>query len=160
MSVFISSLPSQSYSLKMILFISFSLLWVFVAVRGLSLLAGSGGSSSLRCAGFSPRWLLLLWSAGSRHEGFSSCSMQAQELWRTGLVALCMWSLPRPGTEPVSPALAGRFLSTVPPRKSFTAILLIAVCTILLYLPPILYCAELFFLWLNIYIASILCSYM
>ena len=28
-----------------------------------------------------------------------------------------MWNLPRPGMEPVSPALAGKFLSTVPPRK-------------------------------------------
>ena len=29
-----------------------------------------------------------------------------------------MWDLPRPGIEPVSLALAGRFLSTVPPGKS------------------------------------------
>ena len=31
---------------------------------------------------------------------------------------LCgMWDLPRPGLEPVSPALAGRFSTTVPPGK-------------------------------------------
>ena len=30
-----------------------------------------------------------------------------------------MWDLPRPGLEPVSPALAGGFLTTVPPGKSF-----------------------------------------
>ena len=29
-----------------------------------------------------------------------------------------MWDLPRPGIKPVSPALAGRFLTTVPPGKS------------------------------------------
>ena len=29
-----------------------------------------------------------------------------------------MWDLPRPGLEPVCPALAGRFLTTVPPGKS------------------------------------------
>ena len=29
-----------------------------------------------------------------------------------------MWDLPRPGTEPVSPALAGRFLTTGPPKDS------------------------------------------
>ena len=29
-----------------------------------------------------------------------------------------MWDLPGPGIEPVSPALAGRFLTTVPPGKS------------------------------------------
>ena len=28
-----------------------------------------------------------------------------------------MWDLPRPGLEPVSPALTGRFLTTVPPGK-------------------------------------------
>ena len=30
-----------------------------------------------------------------------------------------MWDLPRPGLEPVSPALAGRFSTTVPPGKPF-----------------------------------------
>ena len=29
-----------------------------------------------------------------------------------------MWDLPRPGLEPVSPALAGTFLTTAPPGKS------------------------------------------
>ena len=29
-----------------------------------------------------------------------------------------MWDLPRPGLEPVSPALAGGFLTTEPPGKS------------------------------------------
>ena len=29
-----------------------------------------------------------------------------------------MWDLPGPGLEPVSPALAGRFLITAPPGKS------------------------------------------
>ena len=28
-----------------------------------------------------------------------------------------MWDLPRPGLEPMSPALAGRFSTTVPPGK-------------------------------------------
>ena len=31
-----------------------------------------------------------------------------------------MWDLPGPGLEPVSPALVGGFLTTVPPGKSFT----------------------------------------
>ena len=30
-----------------------------------------------------------------------------------------MWDLPRPGLEPVSPALAGRFLTTGPPGKPY-----------------------------------------
>ena len=33
-----------------------------------------------------------------------------------------MWDLPRPGLEPVSPALAGRFSTTAPPGKAFTPI--------------------------------------
>ena len=60
------------------LFIYFGLRWVFVAVRGLSLVAVSGGYSLLRYVGFSLQWLLLLWSMGSRCVGFSSCGTQAQ----------------------------------------------------------------------------------
>ena len=40
----------------------------------------------------------------------SSCGSWAQSLRG-------MWDLPRPGLEPVSPALAGGFLTTVPPGK-------------------------------------------
>ena len=65
----------------------FWLRWVFVAARGLSLVATIGAYSSLWCMGFSLRWLLLLWSTGSRCVGFSSCSMRAQQLWLAGLVA-------------------------------------------------------------------------
>ena len=54
------------------------LCWVFVAARGLSLVAASGGYSSLRCTGFSLQWLLLVQSTGSRHVGFSSCGSRAQ----------------------------------------------------------------------------------
>ena len=43
----------------------FWLCWVFVSVRGLSLVAASGGHSSSRCAGLSLSRPLLLWSAGS-----------------------------------------------------------------------------------------------
>ena len=64
------------YFNKFILFIYFWLHWVFVAMCSLSLVVVSGGYSSLRCAGFSLRWRLLLWSTGSRHVGFSSCGAQ------------------------------------------------------------------------------------
>ena len=107
---------------KFIYFIYFWLHWVFVAVCRLSLFAASGGYSLLWCAGFSLRWLLLLRSTDSRLAGFSCCVTWAQQWWHTGLVAPRMWDLPRPGLEPVSPALAGGFLTTVPPEKpsSFT----------------------------------------
>ena len=45
---------------KFYLFIYFWLCWVFVSVRGLSLVAASGGHSSSRCAGLSLSWPLLL----------------------------------------------------------------------------------------------------
>ena len=48
------------------LFIYLWLCWVFVSVRGLSLVAASGGHSSSRCAGLSLSQPLLLRSTGSR----------------------------------------------------------------------------------------------
>ena len=60
------------------LFVYFCLCWIFVAVRGLSLVVASGGCSSLWCMGFSLWWLLLLWSTDSRRMGFSSCGTWAQ----------------------------------------------------------------------------------
>ena len=36
-----------------------------------------------------------------------------------------MWDLPGPGIEPVSPALAGGFLTTAPPGKSLSYLLFI-----------------------------------
>ena len=51
-------------------------------------------------------------SCGSRalESRLSSCGTGAQLLYG-------MWDLPGPGLEPVSPALAGGFLITVPPGK-------------------------------------------
>ena len=105
-----------------ILFIYFWLRWVFVAARGLSLDAVSGGYSSLRCVGFLLRWLLLLRSTGSRHAGFSSCGTRSLECWLSSCgtraqLLRSMWDLSWPGLEPVSPALAGGFLTTAPPGK-------------------------------------------
>ena len=37
----------------------------------------------------------------------------------------CMWDLPRPGLEPVSPALAGRFSTTAPPGKPRVLLIII-----------------------------------
>ena len=82
--------------------------------------------------GFSLQWLLLLQSTGSSLTGFSSYGtwpsvVVARGPWSAGSVvvvhwlscsAACgMWDLPGPGLEPVSPALAGGFLTTGPPGK-------------------------------------------
>ena len=52
----------------------------------------------------------------------SSCGLQALERRLSSCGARAqllrgMWDLPGPGIEPVSPALAGGFLTTVPPGK-------------------------------------------
>ena len=90
---------------------------------------GEQGYSSLQCEGFSLRWLLLLRSTGSRHSGFcsvarglSSCGSRALECRLSSYGARAsllhgMWELPGPGLEPLSPALAGGFLTTAPPGK-------------------------------------------
>ena len=51
------------------------------------------------------------------HSGFSSCGTRAQLLHD-----IC--DPPRPGIEPVSPTLQGRFLTTGPPGKHLTYLLL------------------------------------
>ena len=61
-------------------------------------------------------WFLSLQNMGSRCTAFSSCSACA-------LVAWGVCNLHGPGIEPIFPALAGRFLSSVPPEKSLAAVL-------------------------------------
>ena len=41
------------------------------------------------------------------------------------------WDLPSPGLEPVSPALAGRFSTTVPPGKPHTVLIIVTFYYIL-----------------------------
>ena len=113
-----------TFFFKFILFIYFWLRWVFLAACVLFLVAASGGYFSLRCVGFSLRWLLLLQSTGSRHVSFHSCGMRAlqRRLSTCGARASLlrgMWELPGPGLEPLSPALAGGFLTTAPPGKPY-----------------------------------------
>ena len=59
----------QKISQLTFFFFFFWLCWVFVSVRGLSLVATSGGHSSSRCAGLSLSRPLPLWSTGCRHTG-------------------------------------------------------------------------------------------
>ena len=91
-----------------------------IAAHRLSLVVTSRGVTlQLWCVSFSLRWLLSLWSIGSRHSGFSSCTGWAQSLWLKGLVAQghveSSWNQ---GQNTWSSALIGGFLSTVPPGKS------------------------------------------
>ena len=115
--------------LSYIYILFFKLIYLFLAVLGLHCcmwaFSSCGGWGILFVAmhGLLIRWLLLLRSTGSRLVGFSSCGSWALErrLSSCGTRAYLfrsMWDLPRPGLEPMSPALAGRFLTTVPPGKS------------------------------------------
>ena len=69
-SVVMKGVEEPSFLKK--LFFVFLLCWVFVALRGLSLVAASRGSLLLWSSGFSLQWLLLLCSTGSRPVGSSS----------------------------------------------------------------------------------------
>ena len=64
----------------------------------------------------------MLWGTDSSVLGFGSCGSQALEHRHNGrgtwaYLLLGMWGLPRPGTDLVSPALAGGFFLTEPPGK-------------------------------------------
>ena len=95
-----------------ILFINSWLYWVFVATRGLSLVAVSRGYSLVAMCG------LLIWAVLAflvakfrlQDDGLRSCGTQASLFLR-------MWSLPAPEARHMSPALAGRFLINGPPGK-------------------------------------------
>ena len=94
----------------MYVFIYLWLCWVFVSVRGLSLIAASGVHSSSRRAGPSLSRPLLLQSTGSR------CAGSVIVVHGPSCSSAC-GNPPRPGLEPASPALAGRFSTTAPPGK-------------------------------------------
>ena len=73
----------------------------------------------------------------------SSCGSRAQ--------LLCsMWDPPRPGLEPVSPALAGRFSTTAPPGKPCSYYL----CSIMFF--RIIFLASISFISVLIFIISFL----
>ena len=81
---------------------------------GLSLIAVSGSYSLSSCG-----------ARISHCTGFSCCGVQALGTRVCGL-SICgdglSWDLPRPGIEPVPPALQG-FLTTGPPRKTYDLLL-------------------------------------
>ena len=108
----------------------FKLLWVFVAMHAFLQLQAAGatlgcGAWASHCSGFSGCRAQALGtrSGGSRapEQRLSQCGTRAQLL-------LIAWNLLRPGIEPMSATLTGRFLSTVPPVKSYLFTFLKRVC--------------------------------
>ena len=94
----------------------FFLIYLFMAVLGLRFCARAFSS----CGKWGPLFiavrgpLIIAASLVTEHRlqarRLSNCGSRAQLLHG-------MWDLPKPGLEPVSPALAGRFSTTAPPGK-------------------------------------------
>ena len=95
------------------------------------------GAQASHCGGFS---CCRTWALGARASvvvahGLSSCGSRALErrLSSCGLRAWLlrgMWYPPGAGIEPMSPALAGRLLTTAPPGKSGFIILIISFSSV------------------------------
>ena len=94
---------SRCLLLLLVLFTCFWLHWACVAARELSLVAASRGYSLV--AAYRLRIAMASLVAEHRLRVFTRYSARAS-------LPRSMWNLPRSGIEPVSPALAGRFLST------------------------------------------------
>ena len=111
--------------LNFYLFIYLWLCWVFVSVRGLSLVVASGGHSSSRCAGLSLSRPLLLRSTGSRRAGSvivahgPSCSAACGILpdWGSNPCPLHWQADSQPLRHQGSPSYF--FLIVLPHRKGF-----------------------------------------
>ena len=86
-------------------------LYLFLAVLGLRFCARAFSSCGERGPPYiAVRGPLTVAASPVAERRLSSCGSRAQLLRG-------MWDLPRPGLEPVSPELAGRFLTTAPPGK-------------------------------------------
>ena len=92
---------------------------------------GCTGSSLLQRLFSSCRERGLLFSCymrASHCSGFSFCRVRALGLMgfsccgTPALLPHSMWDLPRPGIEPMSPALAGRFLTSLATRETYLRI--------------------------------------
>ena len=100
------------------LFKIYLFIYLFLAVLGLRLCARAFSSCGKRGPLFITvsRPLTIAASLVAEHRlqtrRLSSCGSRARLL-------RSMWDLPRPGLEPVSPALAGRFSTTAPPGKPY-----------------------------------------
>ena len=91
------------------LFIYFWLCWVFGSCEGFLQLRQAGATLHRGAWAFHCRGLSCC--------GAQAPDAQAQQCGSRAQLLRGMWDLPRPGLEPVSPALAGRFSTTAPPGK-------------------------------------------
>ena len=114
------SFPWAIYSEEGLLHHMVVLFLFYCILKKTFFILGCVGSSSL-CEG-----PLQLWRAGAtlhrserapHYRDLSCCGAQAPDAQAQPLRS--MWDPPRPGLEPVSPALAGRFSTTATPGKPY-----------------------------------------
>ena len=93
----------------------FFLIYLFMAVLGLRFCARASSS----CGKRGPLFIAVRGPLIIAASPIAAHRLQTRRLGNCGSRAqpLCMWDLPRPGLEPVSPALAGRLSTTAPPGK-------------------------------------------
>ena len=116
----------QHFPPKWYFFFFFNYFFLFLAVLGLRFCARAFSS----CGEWGPLFIAVrgpltvpaspLAEHRLQMRRLSSCGSRAQLLRG-------MWDLPRPGLEPASPALAGRFLTTAPPGKPRSLLLINSV---------------------------------
>ena len=113
---FIEHLLWARYYAELIVFLKYLFIYLFMAVLDLRFCARAFSSCGRRGPLFvvvhGPLTIAASLVAEHRLQTrrFSNCGSRAQLLQG-------MWDLPRPGLEPVSPALAGGFSITAPPGK-------------------------------------------
>ena len=91
-------------------------LFIFWLCWGLRFYARASSS----CGKQGPLFIAVRWPLTIAASLVAENRLQTRRLSSCGLRACLlrgMWDLPRPGLEPVSPALAGRFSTTAPPGK-------------------------------------------
>ena len=101
----------------MLIFLKFYVfIYVFLAVLGLRFCARAFSS----CGKRGPLFITVRGPLTVAASLVAEHRLQTRKLSNCGSWAQSlrgMWDLPRPGLEPVSPALAGRFSTTAPPGK-------------------------------------------
>ena len=121
---YFSSLPSAFFFFLINLFIY---LYLFLAVLGLRFCARAFSS----CEERGPLFIAVRGPVTVAASPVAEHRLQTRRLSSRGSRAQLlrgMWDLPRPGLEPVSPALAGRFSTTAPPGKPYLLPFLVPFC--------------------------------
>ena len=114
-------LTTQTYFIQIlykydIIFLNYLFIYLFLAVLGLRFCARAFSS----CGKRGPLLIVMRGPLSVAASPVAEHRLQTRRLSSRGSRAQLlrgMWDLPRPGLEPVSSALAGRFSTTVPPGK-------------------------------------------